>query len=165
MDVSTHTHTHAQTQRMSARPGNDCNSHFFFSFLISLLPSAVLLSLSCDREGYGLTGRHGIVVTYEAFAMVFVSMTMQAIKSVADTTQSRELREKRKRVHLCAESVLILIPLTFAIAPLISFGPGGSRWCQARTRLAASPGVSLCPRSTCCSPPPGQLAHTRTCAG
>jgi len=31
-------------------------------------------------EGYILTGRHGILATYEAFAMVFVSMTSQMVK-------------------------------------------------------------------------------------
>jgi xylulose-5-phosphate/fructose-6-phosphate phosphoketolase len=31
-------------------------------------------------EGYTLTGRHGLLATYEAFAQVFVSMTMQFIK-------------------------------------------------------------------------------------
>lgn len=31
-------------------------------------------------EGYVLTGRHGILVTYEAFAMMTTSMTVQHIK-------------------------------------------------------------------------------------
>src|SRR5438094_2977466 len=31
-------------------------------------------------EGYVLTGRHGIFVTYEAFAMVTTSMTVQHLK-------------------------------------------------------------------------------------
>jgi len=31
-------------------------------------------------EGYTLTGRHGLLATYEAFAMVFLSMTLQSVK-------------------------------------------------------------------------------------
>ena len=46
-------------------------------------------------EGYLLTGRHGLFATYEAFAMVSASMTVQHTKWLEEAHQSALARADR----------------------------------------------------------------------
>ncbi len=49
----------------------------------------VLSEHNCEGwlEGYTLTGRHGMYVTYESFAMVSASMTIQHTKWLEEAIQ------------------------------------------------------------------------------
>ena len=48
-------------------------------------------------EGYLLTGRHGMFVTYESFAMVSASMTVQHSKWLAEARESRRGARRSRR--------------------------------------------------------------------
>ena len=47
-------------------------------------------------EGYTLTGRHGLFATYEAFAMVSASMTVQHAKWLEEARELRGARRSRR---------------------------------------------------------------------
>ncbi len=52
-------------------------------------------------EGYLLTGRHGLFATYEAFAMVSASMTVQHAKWLEAAARPAVARSRSRRSTSC----------------------------------------------------------------
>ena len=107
-------------------------------------------------EGYLLTGRHGLFATYEAFAMVSASMTVQHTKWLEEAHQARLARAGRVAEHPADLDVLAQRPQR-----LQPPGPGPDR--HRCSRSGARWRASTCrptPTACCRSPTTASAAAT-----